>query len=87
MTRDTISNMVKARNRNVNDDYQFDQLTSRELSELRAEVETAIRAAIRAKQAKTVASPSPTTTPAPKMDLERERDAWLSAKQQKGRTL
>jgi len=68
----------------VNDD-ELKTLTSRELCELRDQVEVAIRAAIRAKRSKPAASP--TTAPAPSIDLERERDAWLSAKRQRGSAL
>ena len=61
------------------DDTQLDLLTSQELLELKERIDLAIRAAIRSKlNAKT----TPTAQPAgpPQIDLERERDAWLSAK-------
>ena len=58
------------------DDAQLKSLTVKELLELQAEVELAIRAAIRAKREK-----KPAVAAAPKkIDLERERDAWLSSR-------
>ena len=53
-------------------DAQLEKLTVKELTELRAEIEVAIRAAIRAKNSSKLGRD--------KIDLERERDAWLSTK-------
>ena len=53
-------------------DAQLEKLTVKELTELRAEIEVAIRAAIRAKNSSKLGRD--------KIDLERERDAWLAAK-------
>jgi len=61
-------------------DTQLSELSLRELQHLQARLHTAIRAAIRAKQeAKTAHHrPAPPATPAPTLDLARERDAWLA---------
>lgn len=62
------------------DDAELDKLTAKELLDLKDRIEIAIRAAIRSKLA-AKQSPVPSTGDgAPSIDLERERDAWLSAK-------
>ena len=62
------------------DEAQLDRLTVRELRVLIEAIDVAIRAAIRAKRVPQMNALG-TKPPEPvKMDLERERDAWLLAK-------
>ena len=65
------------------DDTQLEKLTVNELRELNGQIESAIRAAIRAKRlgGMPAMSVGGGVAAAPVMiDLERECDAWLSAK-------
>ena len=61
-------------------------MTVKELQALRDKIDTNIRAAIRAKREGKMAGPPMLNhereemTPSSKMDLERERDAWLSSR-------
>ena len=57
----------------------LDRLTVQELRALIGDIDNAIRAAIRAKRAPQFADQAKIDVPV-KIDLERERDAWLSAK-------
>ena len=61
------------------DDTQLDQLTVKQLHALKDAIEVAIRAQIRAKRSPQAATAAVAASP-PKMDIERERDAWLSAR-------
>lgn len=58
------------------DDAQLNQLTVKELQVLKDQVDAAIRAAIRKK----LSAKTPAPKKIEKIDLERERDAWLLAK-------
>lgn len=66
-------------------DGELEAMSVRELLALQAAVETAIRAAIRKKNEERVALYRPataTTAAAPEpIDIERERDRWLAARQ------
>jgi hypothetical protein len=62
------------------DDAQLDKLTVKELQDLRANIDLAIRAVIRASRVGKTADPIVGPADPIKIDLERERDAWLSAK-------
>ena len=72
------------------DDAQLEKLTLQELRDFREDVITAIRSAIRAKNQSLQPKPfqahgAEPAAPPPALsltDLERERDAWLSAKRQ-----
>ena len=62
-------------------DAELYTLTVKELLELKDRIDLAVRAAIRAKRTGTTEGINTVTEAAPtKIDLERERDAWLSAK-------
>ncbi len=61
-------------------DAQLKKLTLKELRALNADIEQAIRAAIRAKNGAKASMPMAANAAPVKIDLERERDAWLSAK-------
>lgn len=61
-------------------EVQLDKLSLKELQELSANIDTAIRAQIRARS-EMKAKPAGVVEAAPaKVDLERERDAWIAAK-------
>lgn len=67
------------------EDAELYSMSVKQLEELRAQVEVAIRAAIRAKQAgkqqPALQTQAAAAAPANKViDLERERDAWLRAR-------
>ena len=69
---------------NVTDD-QLEKLTVKELQELKDRIDLAVRAVIRAKrvgngEAVETANRKAETPEPVKIDLERERDAWLLAK-------
>lgn len=65
-------------------DADLERLTVKELRELMARIETAIRAGIRAKMtAKTQTQPTlaaEKAAPSAVIDLERERDMWLMSR-------
>lgn len=61
-------------------DAELAKLTSKELQDLQARIEDAIRAAIRAKNMAKIPAPKPAADAPKVIDLERERDAWLMAK-------
>ena len=70
------------------DDTQLEKLTIKELQVLKEQIDQAVRAVIRASRSAKIpgfaladlSKPDVARTDPPKMDLERERDAWLSAK-------
>lgn len=71
------------------DKLQLDQMSLSDLRELKSEIEDAIRAIIRSNNAK-VANPAATpvaqaAAPPSRVDLERERDAWMAKKMSAGR--
>ena len=69
--------------RDVND-HQLDLLSVKELRELKDNIDTAIRAAIRERnKAKERPVMAAKAAPTP-FDLERERDAWIAARRQSG---
>ena len=63
-------------------DAELEQLSVKELGTLKDRIDLAIRAVIRASRAPNPGDPVPEMEPTKVtvMDLERERDAWLSAK-------
>ena len=61
------------------DDAQLEKLTVNELQDLKAQIDLAIRAVIRASRAPKPDEQVKAAEPV-KFDLERERDAWLLAK-------
>ena len=61
-------------------DLQLDKLSLNELRELNENIESAIRAAIRQRSAFKAQATGPAAAAPPKVDLERERDAWIAAK-------
>jgi hypothetical protein len=67
----------------IMDNAQLEKLTVKELRELNTRIETAIRAAIRLKMLEknpVVAAAGAATPAVSPVDLERERDAWLTAR-------
>jgi hypothetical protein len=65
------------------DDLQLEKLSVSELRELKDNVDNAIRAVIRARAQLKAQQAMPAQVKAPaKVDLERERDAWMAAKRQ-----
>ena len=60
------------------DDLNIDNMTVNELREFKANIELAIRAAIRARKMPKVMSNPATTAPAKFIDLASERDAWMA---------
>jgi hypothetical protein len=60
------------------DDFQLDKLSSQELRDLKAQIDDAIRAVIRQRAALKTSAAVPVAAPAPKIDLERERDLWMA---------
>lgn len=75
---------MKLETRNTVHKQQLLSMSLNELRALKARIEDAIRAGIRAQKAGTQGhgqAPAPATPPAVTVsDLERERDAWLSAR-------
>jgi hypothetical protein len=77
---------LKIRDIGIVNDADLERLTVKELRELMARIETAIRAGIRAKMtAKTQTQTQPTlatekAAPSAIIDLERERDMWLMSR-------
>jgi hypothetical protein len=62
-------------------EVQLDKLSLKELQELSANIDTAIRAQIRARSEMKARPPGVShVAPPAKVDLERERDAWIAAK-------
>lgn len=67
-------------------DSELEALSLQELLELHASIHTAIRAAIREKNARLsmpvlgTSSPAPAQAARASIDLERDRDAWLAAR-------
>lgn len=75
----TNQSATKRKVQDVNE-VQLDNLSLKELQELSANIDTAIRAQIRARS-EMKAKPAGFAVAAPaKVDLERERDAWIAAK-------
>ena len=60
------------------DDLNIDALSVSELRELKANIELAIRAAIRARNTPKVMSNPAKAAPAKFIDLASERDAWMA---------
>jgi hypothetical protein len=80
VTGDSTRNSI--RNCDV-DDLQLDKLSVKELEELKSNVDTAIRAAIRQRAEIRARPMGAAAAPQVKVvDLERERDAWMAAKRQ-----
>ena len=64
-------------------ELQLDQLSVRELQELKDSIETAIRALIRQRAAAKAQPVGPAAAIRPKVDLEHERDAWIAKRHAK----
>ena len=62
------------------DGLQLDQLSVKELQELREQVHTAIRAAIRQRAEEKAKVATPVAKVPAKVDMAAERDAWMAAK-------
>lgn len=69
-------------------DSELEMMSVRDLLDLQAALQTAIRAAIRRKAEEKSASARPeaavAAAPVQRADLERERDAWLAARRRGG---
>ena len=63
-------------------DLHLDTMSTTELQELKAEVHVAIRAAIRLRSELKSKLPEPAKMTPAKVDLERERDAWIASRKQ-----
>ena len=81
-SRAGFGSMPRAPWTSIVNDAELERLTVKELQALKLRVDDAIRASIRAKRLAKMAPAQAAVAPddAPKLDLERERDAWLSAR-------
>ena len=62
------------------DELKLDKLSLKELQELDQNIDAAIRAAIRARTEMKAKAVGPAVIAPAKVDLERERDAWIAQK-------
>jgi hypothetical protein len=64
------------------DEIELDKLSVKELRELKDHIELAIRAMIRQRHTSKAELASPVALAPVKVDLERERDAWMATRRQ-----